>query len=276
MKKIISVILSVALIAFSLALVSCGKNPDETTTIIVGASPTPHAQILEKAKDILAKKGYTLVIREYDDYVLPNRALNDGEIDANYFQHTPYLNSFNASEGTTLVAAALIHYEPFGIYGSSITTLGDIKDGATIIIPNDGSNETRALMLLAQEGLISLSEGVSAADNLTVLDIVENKGNYNIKEVDASLAPAQLKNSDKGSVAVINGNYALGAGLKIADALATEDASGEAAHTYANILAVRRSDEHSEKIKVLAEALRSEEISAYIKETFGGAVVPMN
>ena len=273
MKKSIAKILALVLVAVvvCMALVSCNNTDDKVIT--VGASPTPHAEILEQVKAVLAEQGYTLKIVEYDDYVLPNTALEDGTLDANYFQHTPYLNSFNASNGTHIVSAGLVHYEPFGVYGNCITDLSDLADGATIIIPNDGSNETRALMLLEQEGLITLREGVTAADNLTVLDIVENKGNYNISEVDAHTAPAQLENSNAGSIAVINGNYALGAGLKIANALATEDASGAAAQLYANIIAVREGNENSDKTKALIAALQSDAVAAYINENYNGAVV---
>ena len=271
MKKLISLALALILVLSLTALVSCNNTDDKVIT--VGASPTPHAEILEQVKAVLAEQGYTLKIVEYDDYVLPNTALEDGTLDANYFQHTPYLNSFNASNGTHIVSAGLVHYEPFGVYGNGITDLSDLADGATIIIPNDGSNETRALMLLEQEGLITLREGVTAADNLTVLDIVENKGNYNISEVDAHTAPAQLENSNAGSIAVINGNYALGAGLKIANALATEDASGAAAQLYANIVAVREGNENSDKTKALIAALQSDAVAAYINENYNGAVV---
>lgn len=275
MKKLLSVILAAALIALAFALTSCGNKTDEKT-IVVGASPTPHAEILNQVKDILAAKGYTLKVVEYDDYVLPNKALTDNQLDANYFQHTPYLNSYNESNGTDLVAAALVHYEPFGIYGNGVNSLSDLKDGAKIIIPNDGSNETRALMLLAQEGLITLKDGVTAADNLTTLDIVENKGNYKISEVQADIAPAQLESSDKGSIAVINGNYAIGAGLKIADALAQEDASGLAALTYANIIAVRKGDENSAKAKALIEALSDPSVAEFIAKKYNGAVVSIS
>ena len=275
MKKLLSVILAAALIALAFALTSCGNKTDEKT-IVVGASPTPHAEILNQVKDILAAKGYTLKVVEYDDYVLPNKALTDNQLDANYFQHTPYLNSYNESNGTDLVAAALVHYEPFGIYGNGVNSLSDLKDGAKIIIPNDGSNETRALMLLAQEGLITLKDGVTAADNLTTLDIVENKGNYKISEVQADIAPAQLESSDKGSIAVINGNYAIGAGLKIADALAQEDASGLAALTYTNIIAVRKGDENSAKAKALIEALSDPSVAEFIAKKYNGAVVSIS
>ena len=254
MKKIFAIILAASLVVLALALTSCGKKNDENT-IVVGASPTPHAEILEQVKDILAAKGYKLEIKVYDDYVLPNKALTDKELDANYFQHTPYLNAYNSANGTDLVSAAAVHYEPLGVYGNGISSLADLKDGATIIVPNDGSNETRALSVLAAQGLITLKAGATVSDNLTVKDIVENKGNYDIKEVAADMAPAQLKNSSTGSIAVINGNYALGAGLKISDALAQEDPNSVAALTYANIIAVRKDDVKSAKTKALVAAL---------------------
>ena len=210
----------------------------------------------------------------YDDYVLPNKALADGDLDANYFQHTPYLNSYNASNGTDLVAAAKIHYEPFGLYGNGVSAVADIADGATILIPADDSNETRALLLLAQEGLIELPADASAEKGVTTLDIVDAKG-YNVQAVQADTVPAQLANSNPGTVAVINGNYALQAGLKVADALAIEDASGDAAQTYANIVAVRPADADSDKTKALVEVLQSDAVKEYIESTYNGAVEPM-
>ncbi len=270
MKKLLSLILVLTLLLSFAAMTSCGKKADDKT-IRVGASPTPHAEILEQVKKTLADQGYTLEIVTYDDYIMPNRALADGELDANYFQHTPYLNSYNKENNTTLVSAASIHYEPFGLFGNGVSSVADIAAGATIIIPADDSNETRALLLLQQEGLITLPADASAAKGVTVLDIVDKKG-YNIQTVEASTVPAQLKNSDPGTVAVINGNYALSSGLKIADALAVEDASGDAATTYANIIAVRSGDENSAKIKALVDALRSAAIKDYIDNTYKGAV----
>ena len=243
----------------------------EKGTITVAASPTPHAEILAEAAKLLAKEGWTLEVTEFEDYVQPNLVVDSGEIDANYFQHTPYLNSYNKENNTTLVSAASIHYEPFGLFGNGVSSVADIAAGATIIIPADDSNETRALLLLQQEGLITLPADASAAKGVTVLDIVDKKG-YNIQTVEASTVPAQLKNSDPGTVAVINGNYALSSGLKIADALAVEDASGDAATTYANIIAVRSGDENSAKIKALVDALRSAAIKDYIDKTYNGAV----
>lgn len=275
-KKITLAVLTIALAATA-AFTGCGKKTSDNKssddkTIIVGASSTPHAEILESVKDALKEKGYTLEVKVYDDYVLPNQALADGTLDANYFQHSPYLNSYNASNGTDLVAAALIHYEPFGIYGNDITDLKDLADGATIIIPADDSNETRALFLLAQEGLIKLPDDADAEKGVTTLDIVDD-GGYKITAVQADTVAAQLNNSDKGSIAVINGNYALAAGLKISDALASEDASGAAAQTYANVVAVRAEDKDSEKTKALVDALKTDEVKKFIEDNYNGAVV---
>lgn len=271
MKKILSLIVSLAVV---IGLFSgCGAKKDDKT-IKVGASSTPHAEILESVKEDLAAKGYTLEVVIYDDYVLPNKALADGTLDANYFQHKPYLDSFNAQNGTNLASAAAIHYEPFGIYSNDVTDLKDLKSGATIVIPADDSNETRALLLLAQENIIKLPEGASAAKGVTTLDIVDN-GGYNIQTVQAETVPAQLKNSDPGSIAVINGNYAIGAGLKISDALATENANGDAAQTYANIVAVRSGEESSEKTKALVDALKTDKVKSFIDEKYAGAVLPI-
>lgn len=276
MKKILSVILALVLLSSLVLFASCGtKNPADANgnkTITVGASSTPHAEILEQLKASLAAEGYTLKIVIYDEYVLPNTALEDGELDANYFQHTPYLNSFNKAHGTHLIPAAAIHYEPFGIYGNNITALSSLAAGATIIIPADDSNETRALLLLAQEGLITLPEDASAAKGVSTLDIVDRKG-YNIVPVQADTVAAQLKNSNSGTIAVINGNYAIAAGLNINNALATEDASGDAAQTYANIIAVKAGNENSDKIKALIKALQTEAVKKYIENNYNGAVV---
>lgn len=298
MKKLSSVLLALSLSA--LALTGCGSSTDtsadtsaeETTTaadgeteaaageaaadgdnvIKVGATSTPHGEILEFVKDKLAEQGYDLQITIYDDYVLPNKAVADGELDANYFQHTPYLNSFNASNGTDLVSVAKIHYEPFGLYGNGVTSVADVAEGASIVIPADDSNETRALLLLQQEGLIELPEDANANDGVTTLDIVDDHG-YNITTVQADTVAAQFANSDAGSLAVINGNYALAAGLDINTALAVEDASGDAAQTYANIIAVRNGDENLPKIRALVSTLQSDDVKTYIEENYNGAVV---
>ncbi len=245
---------------------------DSLEKLVVGATSTPHGEILEQVRDDLAAAGYDLEVVIFDDYVLPNTSLNEGSLDANYFQHTPYLNSFNEANGTDLVAAASIHYEPFGLYGNGVESVAETPDGATIIIPADDSNETRALLLLEQEGLITLPEGANAADGVTTLDIVDNKG-YNIITVQADTVAAQFGNSDTGSLAVINGNYALAAGLSISDAIASEDASGDAAQTYANIVAVRNGDENSPKTTALVNALKTDKVKQYIEDTYNGAVV---
>lgn len=245
---------------------------DSLEKLVVGATSTPHGEILEQVRDDLAAAGYDLEVVIFDDYVLPNTSLSEGSLDANYFQHTPYLNSFNEANGTDLVAAASIHYEPFGLYGNGVESVAETPDGATIIIPADDSNETRALLLLEQEGLITLPEGANAADGVTTLDIVDNKG-YNIITVQADTVAAQFGNSDTGSLAVINGNYALAAGLSISDAIASEDASGDAAQTYANIVAVRSGDENSPKTTALVNALKTDKVKQYIEDTYNGAVV---
>ena len=268
MKKIIAIVLAIAAV-FSFA--ACGKKAEDKV-IKVGASSTPHAEILEQVKEALKKDGYELEIVVYDDYVLANQALADGTLDANYFQHTPYLNSYNASNKTDLVSAALIHYEPFGLYGNGVDAVADIAPGATILIPADDSNETRALLLLAQEGLIELPADASAEKGVTTLDIVDAKG-FDVQAVQADTVPAQLANSNPGTVAVINGNYALQAGLKVADALAIEDASGDAAQTYANIIACRKGDENSAKVQALVKALQTDAVKTYIADSYNGAVV---
>ena len=283
MKKITSLILALVLTFSLVALSACGdKTTDDKTTaasddkvITVGASATPHAEILEQIKQALADEGYELKIVTYGDYVLPNQALADGTLDANYFQHKPYLDSFNAKNGTNLVSVGTIHYEPFGIYGNGVTDLKDLAKGATIIIPADDSNETRALFLLQQEGLIKLPDDADAAKGVSTLDIVDD-GGYNIVTVQADTVPAQLKNAAAGSIAVINGNYALAAGFSVKnDALATEDASSEAAQTYANILAVKEGRENDPAIQALYAALTSDKVKDYINSTYDGAVVPI-
>ena len=290
MKKTFALIL--ALVLALAALTGCGSTAStapaateapaaadaaeapaaDLVPIVVGASATPHAEILESVKEALAAEGYDLQVVVYDDYILPNKALADGELDANYFQHTPYLKSYNESNGTDLVSAALIHYEPFGIYGNGVTSLADLAEGATILIPADDSNETRALLLLQQEGLIELPADASAEVGVSHLDIVDAKG-YNVVPVQADTVPSQLASSDEGTIAVINGNYAIQAGLKVADALATEAADGDAAQTYANIIAVRNGDENSEKTLALVKALQTDAVKQFIADSYDGAVV---
>lgn len=237
--------------------------------IIVGASPAPHAEILNAAKDVLKEKGYDLVVKEYTDYVQPNLALDTGDLDANYFQHKPYLDQFNEERGTKLVSAGAIHYEPFGIYAGKTKSLDQLSDGARIAIPNDVSNGARALLLLADNGLIELKDGVEM--EATKLDIVKNEKNFDIVEVEAAQLPRIL---DEVDVAVINGNYAIEAGLKVTDALAAEKADSTAAALYSNIIAVRSGDENSDKTKALVEALTSDTVKKFMEDTYEGAVVP--
>lgn len=253
---------------------TAAEASEEDKVIKVGATSTPHGEVLEFVKDALAEQGYDLQITIYDDYVLPNKAVADGELDANYFQHRPYLDSFNAANGTDIVSAALVHYEPFGLYGNGVASVSEVPEGASIVIPADDSNETRALLLLWQEGLIDLPEGSNAADGVTTLDITDDHG-YNITAVQADTVAAQFANSDSGSLAVINGNYALAAGLDINSAIAVEDASGDAAQTYANIIAVRNGDENSAKIQALINAIKTDEVRNFIDEKYNGAVVAL-
>ncbi len=246
------------------------SEPAATVKLRVGASPTPHAEILEFVKPLLAERGVELEIVEFDDYIIPNTAVEEGELDANYFQHLPYLENFNAENGTHLVSVAAIHYEPFGIYAGKTASLADLPDGATIAVPNDGTNEARALLLLEQEGLIKLKE--DAGLNATKESIVENPHNYEIVELEAKLLPETLQDVD---ISVINGNYAIGAGLKVADALATESAEGLGASTFANIVAVKEGNEDNAAVKALLDVLQSDAVKNFIEETYEGAVVPV-
>ena len=238
--------------------------------IKVGASPSPHAEILEEANKVLKDKGYELDIVVYNDYVQPNIAVDTGELDANFFQHYPYLESFNEERGTKIVSAGVTHYEPFGIYAGKVSSLDDLKDGAKIAVPNDVTNEARALQLLAAQGLIKIKDG--AGLTATKNDIVENPKNIELLEVEAAQVPRSLQDVD---VAVVNGNYAIEAGLKVKDALAVEDASSEAANTYANIVAVKEGNEKNEEILALLDAIQSPEVKKFIEDKYEGAVVPL-
>ena len=244
----------------------------ELETIIVGASSTPHAEILEAVRGELEALGYNLEVEVFNDYIIPNTALADGSLDANYFQHGPYLENFNAERGTDLVNAAAIHYEPMGIYPGSKSSLDELSEGDTIAVPNDGSNETRALLLLQDEGYITLKEGIDASSVATKLDIVDNPLNLEILEMNAENIPHSLPDVAFG---IINGNYALQAGLTGSDALASESADSDAAQTYANIVACRNGDENSDKIQALITALTSDTCREYIESTYNGAVVPI-
>ena len=244
----------------------------ELETITVGASSTPHAEILDAVSGELEALGYNLEVVVFNDYVQPNTALADGDLDANYFQHEPYLTTFNSERGTDLVSAGAIHYEPMGIYPGTKSSLDDIAEGDTIAIPNDGSNETRALLLLQDLGYITLADGIDASSNATVEAIVDNPLNLEITEMNAETIPHILAD---GAVGIINGNYALQADLTGDDALASESADSDAAQTYANIVACRNGDENSDKVQALITALTSETCREYIESTYNGAVVPI-
>ena len=242
----------------------------DPVTIKVGASITPHAEILREAQPILAEQGITLEIVELEDYVTPNVGVIEGSLDANYFQHTPYLDDFNAENGTHLVAVASIHFEPFAIYGGKTKSLDDLKDGATVAVPNDTTNEARASLLLEAQGLIKLKADVGLT--ATVLDIEENPLNLEIKEVEAAQVARSIDDVD---IIAVNGNYALEAGLSSSDALAYEAADSLAADTYKNVLVVKEGNENSEETKALIKALNSDEVRDYINNTYEGQVVPV-
>ena len=257
----------------AVGLTACGgkENKADDKTITVAASPTPHAEILEASKDLLKEKGYTLEIKEFDDYPQQNVVVDEGEFDANYFQPQPYLDNFNEEKGSDLVRAAKIHYEPLGIYPGASEDLENIKDGAKIAVPNDATNEARALLLLEENGIITLKE--DAGLNATKKDVEENPHNIEIVELDAAQIARVVEELD---FVVLNGNYALDAGFNVqTDAIAKEEADSEAAQTYANIIAVKKENKDSEKIKALVEVLQSEEIGKFITDTYEGAVVPM-
>ena len=238
-------------------------------TITVAATPAPHAELLEKAKPLMAEKGYDLQIKVFDDYVQPNEVVESGEIDANYFQHVAYLNSFNEERGTHLVNAGGIHYEPLGLYPGKKASLDEIAEGDEIVVPNDTTNEARALLLLQEAGLITLKEGVGI--NATVLDIVDNPKGLSFNEMNAAGIPNVIKDS---AYVVMNGNYAIQAGYSASkDALFVESGDSEAIQMYVNIIAVKEGNENLDKVKALVEVLRSDEIKNYINETYNGSVV---
>ena len=279
MKKRVLAGLLISVFAVS-ALAGCGGSSSAPKTteaaaadaevITVAASATPHAEILEQAKPILAEQGYDLQVTVFNDYVQPNEVVEAGEFDANYFQHIPYLDSFNAEKGTHLVNAGGIHYEPFGIYPGTKKDLAEVADGDVIAVPNDTTNEARALLLLQDNGLLKLKEG--AGLEATVNDITENPYNLKIQELEAAQIPHVV-----GEVAyvVLNGNYALEAGFSVGkDSLAYESSDSEAAKTYVNVIAVYEGNETSDKIKALVDVLKSDAITQYINDTYDGAVIP--
>lgn len=249
---------------------AAGGTVESKGTIKVAASATPHAEILAAAKPILAEQGWDLEVTEFDDYVLPNEVVESGEMDANYFQHVPYLDSFNEEKGTHLVEVGKIHYEPFGIYPGTKSSLDDIADGDVIAVPNDTTNEARALLLLQDNGIITLKDG--AGLEATVNDIAENPYNVEIQEL---AAESVARVADEVAYVVLNGNYALQAGFSVAkDALAYEKSDSEAAKTYVNVIAVKEGNEDSEKIQALVDVLKSDEIKDFINEKYDGAVIP--
>ncbi len=266
MKKLTAFVLTLAL---TLSLVACGGEEKTTNKIRIGASPSPHAEILEQAKSQLSEQGYELEIVEFTDYVQPNIAVDSGDLDANFFQHTPYLDSFNADRGTNIVSVAKIHFEPLGIYPGKTASLDEIKDKAVIAVPNDETNEARALLLLQQEGIIKLKDGVGLS--ATKLDIVENPHNVEIYEVEAVQETNILPDVD---FAVINGNYAVSAGI-LDTVLVSESSEGEVPQTYANILAVKAGNENNEAIKALASVLTSDEMRDFINEKYENLFVPV-
>lgn len=244
----------------------------EDKTITVAASATPHAEILEQAKSILAEQGWDLQVTVFDDYVQPNNVVDSGEFDANYFQHIPYLDSFNEEHGTHLVNAGGIHYEPFGIYPGTKSSLDDLESGDVIAVPNDTTNEARALLLLQDNGILTLKDGVGL--EATVNDIVENPKDVKIQELAAEQV-ARVR--EEVAFVVLNGNYALQAGLSVSkDAIKYETADSEAAKTYVNVIAVKEGNENSEKTKALVDVLKSDAIKQYINDTYDGAVIPFN
>lgn len=246
------------------------QTEGETVSIKVGASPAPHAEILRQAQDALAAEGIDMEVIEFSDYVQPNTALESGELDANYFQHEPYLLSFNEEKGTHLVSIGNVHYEPMGIYGGKTTSLTDVPDGAKVAVPNDTTNEARALLLLEANGLLTIN--ADAGIKATKLDILENPHNLDIIEMEAAQLPRSLQDVD---LAVINGNYAVGAGLSVSNALAKEEKDSLGAQTYPNIIAVKEGNESRPELQKLVEALRSDETKDFIAEKYQGAVEPI-
>ena len=271
MKKLIAAALTGALVLGTVGT-SVVFAADDDKTITVAASETPHSEILEAAKPILEEEGYDLEVTVFDDYVQPNEVVESGDFDANYFQHIPYLNSFNEEKGTHLVNAGGIHYEPFGIYPGTKSSLDDIADGDTIAVPNDTTNEARALLLLQDNGIITLKDGVGL--EATVNDIEENP--YNVEIVE--LAAEQVARvAEETAYIVLNGNYALQAGYSVSkDALAYETSDSEAAKTYVNVIAVKEGNENSDKIKALVDVLKSDEIKDFINKKYDGAVIPFD
>ena len=283
MKKRVLTVLLAGVLAVA-ALTGCGASDggsdsgssgsdsgssSGSKTIKVAASATPHAEILEEAAGLLEKEGYQLEVTVFNDYVQPNEVVESGDFDANYFQHIPYLESFNEEKGTHLVNAGGIHYEPFGIYPGTKKSLDELEEGDTIAVPNDTTNEARALLLLQDNGVIKLKEG--AGLNATVNDIEENAKNVKIEELEAAQVSRVV---DEVAFVVLNGNYALEAGFSVKkDAIAYEESDSEAAKTYVNVIAVKEGNGESEAVEALVEALKSDDIKKFIDEKYDGAVI---
>lgn len=281
-----SFLLGGAAVLGSFALTACGGNSagsssatsgaaasgsaSDSTVITVGASPSPHAEILKAIEDEIKAAGYELKVVEYNDYVQPNVALSEGDLDANYFQHKPYLDNYNQENGTDLVSAAAIHFEPMGIYAGKSSDIKNVPDGAKIAVPSDATNEARALLLLQDQGVLKLKDGVGL--EATKNDIAENPHNVEFIEAEAASVPRTLQDADFG---VINGNYALSAGLDTTATLASEGAGSEAAKTYANIVAVRKGEDQTDKTKALVKALTSDTAKKFIEDTYKGSVIPV-
>ena len=280
MKKILALLFALTM---AVSLCACGSAPAEeeaapaedaaaeTVTLKVAATPIPHAEVLYQVVDVLAEQGIDLQVTEYSDYVVPNTAVEEGDMDANYFQHTPYLDQFNEENGTHLVSVAPVHFEAMGIYGGITTAIEELPDGAKVAVPNDATNEARALQLLAAQGLIEIdpAAGLKATPN----DITSNPKNIQFMELEAAMLPQTV---EEVNLSVINSNYALEAGLNPAeDALAAEDSASEAAQTFANIVVVKEGNEENPAIQALVAALQSDAVRDFINETYSGAVVPM-
>jgi len=272
-KSILSVVLAGVV---TLGLVGCGgtatsgsKDSKNDKVIKIGVTPKPHEEIVNIAKPLLEKEGYTVEITEFNDYNQPNTAVEEGSLDANFFQHTPYLNEQNSSKGYHLVSVGAVHLEPMGLYSKKVKSLEELKDGATIAVPNDPSNEARALKLLAGKGLIKIKDG----ELVTSKDITENPKNLKFNELEAAAVPRAIDDVD---AAVINGNYAIEAKFNPAkDAIIIEDKASEAAKPYANIVVVKQGNENQEKIKALVKAMTSPEVKEFIEKEYNGSVIPV-
>ena len=269
-RNIVSIAIILSLVIGSAALTGCGGKDGDDKTIKVGASPAPHAEILKEVESELEKDGYKLEVVEFQDYVQPNKALDAGDIDANYFQHKPYMDEFNAKQETELVSIGAIHYEPLGLYQGEKKSIDELAEGDKIAVPNDTTNEARALLLLESEGLIKLKK--DAGLTATKQDVVENPKKLEIVELEAAIIPRSMSSVALG---VINGNYALSAGIKEETAITFESSDSAAAKTYANIIAVKKGNEDSEKSKALLKAMTSDKIKKFIEKKYGKAVVPV-